>query len=206
MMPATEIEKGFATMAKRKKVLQRDPFGRELSTFEEEEDDALDARGLLRDGRSLRVPLFLKDGAPNPELTPLQRAVAETQTRKPLVTDGGTDPLAMHRPGFRVSTNPRERMAADAALTEAYEARELADREAWRSSDDYPLNDNARGTSRSQREGDSCSIDGQRGRLKMVNGALQCVADRQQDAQLVDERELAYLEYENWSANAWRNP
>jgi hypothetical protein len=48
-------------MAKRKKVTQRDPFGREQSTYEEENEDALDANGIVKDGHTVRVPMFMRD-------------------------------------------------------------------------------------------------------------------------------------------------
>jgi hypothetical protein len=44
---------------KRKKITQRDPYGREQSTFKQEEDDGsgpFDSRtGALKDGRSVQV-------------------------------------------------------------------------------------------------------------------------------------------------------
>ncbi len=91
-------------MAKRRKVTQRDPFGHLESEFEEEQDDAspFDER-LLKDGRSARVPLYMRDG-----VTPLQRAVMDSKQRTVITTSnpsmvvdafGGTAGLS--RPGFR---------------------------------------------------------------------------------------------------------
>jgi hypothetical protein len=60
-------------MAKRRKTIQRDPFGREVSTYEEEEEED----GVLKDGQSLRVSLLMMDGSPNPKLDATQRAVAK---------------------------------------------------------------------------------------------------------------------------------
>ena len=185
-------------MAKRRKTIQRDPFGREVSTYEEEEED-----GVLQDGHSLRAPLYLMDGKPNPQLDPTQRAVAkEARTGKLLVSDGTDHALNLHKPGFRYSTDAGERTAADAALTEAYEARELADREAWRSNDmgDHPLISKIRGTVPGKQEGGRCSIDGKPGRLQMVNGKLECIADGRQDAV-----EDAYREYDRQQSEAWRS-
>ena len=55
---------------KRKTITQRDPFGREQSTFEEEDDDGsgpFDSRtGLLKDGRSVRVSMMMRDAVPPP--------------------------------------------------------------------------------------------------------------------------------------------
>ena len=55
---------------KRKKITQRDPFGRELSSYEEEQDDGsgpFDSRtGALKDGRSVRVSMMMRDAVPPP--------------------------------------------------------------------------------------------------------------------------------------------
>jgi hypothetical protein len=178
-------------MSTRRKFIKRDPQGRELSTEEEKED------GVLKDGQSLRVPMWAMDS--------VQRAVGkEAPTSKLLVDDGTGNSLNLHKPGFRYSTNAAERAAADVALTEAYEARELADREDYRSHDDHPLNQNTRGLSPSRKEGDRCSIDGQRGRLQLVNGALQCLPDHSNAQTVTDERALAYAEYDREAENAWR--
>jgi hypothetical protein len=164
-------------MARTRKVVQRDPFGRLESTYEEEESN-----DILRDGETLRVPLYLKDGSPNLELTPLQRLVATSQN-KLLVSDGTDDPLALNRPGFRYSTDAAQRADAASRLAEAYEAKELADAEAWRSHDDHLLNTSVRSLSRDKKEGD------------------RCVPDQQQDAQSVGD---AYAEYDLYMQNAWR--
>jgi hypothetical protein len=172
-------------MSKRSKTIQRDPQGRELSSYEEVEDD-----DVLKDGQSIRVPLMLMDGSPNPKLDATQRAVGKDAPTNKLLVDDGTNNT--HKPGFRYSTDAGERIAADAALTEAYEAREHADREAWRSSDDHPLN--TKGTShpkqqpesedepRGQQAGDTCSVNGS-------------------DAQSVED---AYRLYDEQQQNAWR--
>ena len=187
-------------MAKRK-VTQRGPLGNLQSTYEEEaEEDAV-----LKDGETLRVPMWLMDGSPNPALSPLQQAVAASQN-KLLVSDGSNDPLAMHRPGFRYSTDPAERAAADAALAEAYAARELADANAWQTSDDHPINTQGRGLSPGKKEGGSCSIDGQRGTLVREGDRLVCVPDKARDARSVtDAREEAYRLYDEEQQHAWQS-
>src|SRR5262245_38510960 len=91
----------ISTMTKRKKVLQRDPRGFELSTYEEEgeEDDEI-----LKDGQSIRVPMYLMDGSVNPALDATQRAVGKgAQVSKLLVDDGTGNSLNLHKPGFRYS-------------------------------------------------------------------------------------------------------
>jgi hypothetical protein len=167
-------------MAKRKKVIQhRDPLGR---TYEEEEPDD----SILQDGQTLRVSMFLRDGSPNPLLSEVQRAVAATQTRKLLVDDGTGNSLNLHKPGFRVSANPAERAAADAALTAAYDEVEARDASAWRTDTDtgsHPLLVNKRGLS---------------------PGKLECVADSQDAQSVEDAREAAYRLYDEEQQNAWR--
>jgi hypothetical protein len=121
-------------MARRKRTgLQRGPLGQLQSEFteEEEQDD-----GIVADGARVRVRLDMMDS--------VQKAVAQ-HAGKPLVTDGTDNPLALHKPGFRLTADMAQRQTADAALAQAYEARDLADREAWRSNNDHPLNTNARG-------------------------------------------------------------
>ena len=99
-------------MTKRRKTVQRDPFGRELSTHEEEEEDAI-----LKDGQSVRVALYMKDGAINPNLTPTQRAKAVTHAEDAIARKFGlSDGLALHRPGYRRCTDS----AALARTRQAY--------------------------------------------------------------------------------------
>jgi hypothetical protein len=64
-------------MANRRRTIQRDPLGRVQSEYEEENEENEDA--ILRDGQSLRVPLYLKDGSVNPNLLPHQQAKAAAQ-------------------------------------------------------------------------------------------------------------------------------
>jgi hypothetical protein len=57
----------------------------------DDEDDRI-----LKDGERLRVSMTMRDS-----LSPLQRSVADSTNNR--ITDGRTtDPLALHRPGFRV--------------------------------------------------------------------------------------------------------
>src|SRR6516162_11337923 len=102
-------------MAKRKTVTQRDPLGKLQSIYEEEEEQD---DGIVADGARVRVPMWAMDA--------LQRDVAQ-HAGKPLVTDGTGNPLALHRPGFRYSTDMAQRQAADAALAQAYQEVEQRD-------------------------------------------------------------------------------
>ncbi len=124
-----------------------DRRGRELT-----EAQALDHRGILKDGITQRVRLTMRDGKPNPALTDLQRSVASRH-----VTDA-TGSSSFNRPGFRVTT--------DAALRDAREA-------AYRDYDDALVNSTYKTPpgfggdpritgqgehgQRGQREGDACT-------------------------------------------------
>jgi hypothetical protein len=83
--------------------------------------DALDERGLLRDGRRVRVPMQAMDS--------LSRAVAEHYAADSNVVFGdGSDPLARHKPGSRRTT---DQAALDAkAQAFADSVAEMCD--AWR--------------------------------------------------------------------------
>ena len=57
------------------------------------DDDPFDERGVLRDGKTYRTPMYMMDS--------LQRAIATSGAR---ITDGaGKGGLALNRPSFRVS-------------------------------------------------------------------------------------------------------
>jgi hypothetical protein len=86
---------------------------------------------VLRDGARLRVPMFMRDGAINPNLTPTQRAKA--LHNQPLVTDGSGNPMAMHKPGFRYWSDARQRAINDGIKNEAYQQVDKEAANAWRS-------------------------------------------------------------------------
>lgn len=107
-------------MARRRKFDPEEMDPEELEELEEE-----DSRGILRDGQSVRVPLYMRDGSINPSLTPTQRAkaqhdqqTADAQARK----FGLQDALQLHRPGFRYNTDA----AARTRIAQAYEAYDAA--------------------------------------------------------------------------------
>ena len=62
-------------------------------------DDDLDERGLLRDGRRIRVPMMMRDSADG--LTDLQRSVRDHFAPARVVDAFGDSGLALHRPGSR---------------------------------------------------------------------------------------------------------
>ncbi len=55
-----------------------------------DDDDAFE-NGVLRDRARHRVPLQMRDG------------------KTPMITDGTEDPLALHRPGWRIASGGSER-------------------------------------------------------------------------------------------------
>jgi len=92
-------------MVKRKKVIQRDPRGFELSTFEEEEEDETeDGLAIIPDGGRVRVRLDMMDS--------LQKAVAQDKVNidsGPMIVDafGRGDRYSLSKPGARyLSANP----------------------------------------------------------------------------------------------------
>ena len=98
---------------KRKNITQRDPFGRELSGYQEEQDDGsgpYDSRsGALKHGRSVRVSMMTRDAVPPPspgalvmyDVPPQRDALVINANSSPMVVDafGGTEGL--NRPGAR---------------------------------------------------------------------------------------------------------
>jgi hypothetical protein len=84
------------------------------------DDDDYDERGVLKDGRKIRVSLMMRDG-----MSPLQRAVAQHSVAMRL-HDGFGGPVG-HKPGYVFSTDAslndakeRAYAAYDAELCEAY--------------------------------------------------------------------------------------
>jgi hypothetical protein len=66
------------------------------------DDDLFDERGLLRDGRRIRVPMMLRDSADG--LTDLQRSVRDHFAPARVVDSFGNDGLALCKPGARYLT------------------------------------------------------------------------------------------------------
>jgi hypothetical protein len=179
---------------KHKKITQRDQFGREQSTYEEEQDDGsgpYDSRtGALKDGRSVHINMMMKDGdglrLPTfPADSPFawrnemhQHFVAQDAARRSgtdasavLVTDGSDDLWALHRPGPRYLADATARNAANAELAKAYAEYDADQRERWRG-----------------------------------NNKWECVPARKTDATpVMDAVEQAYAEYDKEMAEAWRN-
>jgi hypothetical protein len=95
----------------------------------EESEEEVD--GILRDGQSVRVSLFMRDGAINPDLTPTQRgkALHQTQAEDAIARRYGLEGVGqLHKPGFRRNSDA----AALARVQQAYTDAETADANAWK--------------------------------------------------------------------------
>ena len=96
--------------------------------------------GILQPGGHFRVPMFLRDGAPNPSLTPVQRAIALTRQHDAATFDAATFDAASHRPGHRYANdaaplNDAQRLrygVFDAAKEKAYADRDRDLTNSWR--------------------------------------------------------------------------
>ena len=73
-------------------------------------DDDFDERGILKDGRSIRVSMQMRDAAMS------RSGERRQQQPPPLIIDGRTpnDPTALHRPGFRIRTGDARQSVSDA--------------------------------------------------------------------------------------------
>jgi hypothetical protein len=139
-----------------------------MTRFEDDE--------ILKDGETLTVKMYMKDGSPNPALTPVQRAIAATR-------DAMTFDAASHRPGHRYANdaaplNDAQRLrygVFDGAKEKAYSDSDRDLTEAWRGS-------KSPATGSTSHEGSACTVDG---------------AQQTMDA--------AYAEYDLRIQNSWRN-
>ena len=189
-------------MARRRRF---DPEEMDPDELEEklEAEGVLDARGLLRDGRSLRVPLYLKDGSINSHLSAVQRSIAASKTAQPTQDAvargfGLSDGLQLHRPGFRRNTSDA---AALERTRQAYADADIEASNAWK------------GSTADARAGDPCTVrgpefphdHGAQGTLQQRNGGWVCVpSNPRQDAATFDAKAAAYAEYDREMADAWR--
>ena len=162
-------------MKRNRKRIVRDPQGRELEKWQE--DTAFKPNGVLKDGYSLRVPLYMKDGSfvddgfSRAMVDSLKRSRSGTDASAVPVTDGSDDPWALHRPGPRYLADATARNAANAELAKAYAEYDADQSERWRG-----------------------------------NNKLECVPARKTDATpVMDAVEQAYAEYDKEMAEAWRN-
>jgi hypothetical protein len=165
-------------------------------------DDAndLDEHGVLRDGRSLRTPMWAMDS--------LQKGIADhaqnVQPRR--ITSADASTLGLHKPGWRIETggNVRDQLVRDGAALDRAEL--------YRLYDEAKAREYLTPTGTGEREfvgthgGDTCTIDGFRGHLRRdEDGKLKCFADARGDSTVRDERQAAYQEYQDRIQNAWRD-
>src|ERR1035437_2087917 len=110
-----------------------------MTRFEDDSDrDMID--GILQPNGHFRVPMFLRDGAPNPSLTPVQRAIALTRQHDAATFDAATFDAASHRPGHRYAIdaaplNDAQRLrygVFDTAKEKAYADRDRELTNSWR--------------------------------------------------------------------------
>lgn len=85
---------------------------------DDDDDDAFDERGILRDGKTYRTPMYMMDA--------LQRDIAMSAAH---VTDGAGGTTGLHRPGFRLGLGDA---SAGDARQQAYDAYERDLTSAWR--------------------------------------------------------------------------
>jgi hypothetical protein len=169
----------------------------------DDDDGPFDAFGILRDGRSVRVSLMMRDAA-----------MADSMQRDAARRFGLGDALALHKPGQRLQVDE----AARAHVEEVYQDEKRKLQDAWRK----PVAD-AAGEFRGAQENDVCTVreggvgEGGPGHLRMVNGRLVCVPDqRRQDSASVPRtmtadaaqkiRDEAWLASVQELENAWRGP
>jgi hypothetical protein len=195
------------------------------------EADAVDENGILKDGRSIRVPLFMADGSINPKLTFEQRLVAEhaqealrnkakadhkhalfdAAERKMAQTYGLDSAAQLHQPGFRYA--PKDAVTRD-ALVQA-RADYICDIETAYMNPPTgfgsrgPVDKTGQGT-----VGSSCTVrnlhfpdhTGERGTLQRIGGEIVCVPDDYDAYDGLSDREAAHREYHDHLVNAWRHP
>jgi hypothetical protein len=118
----------------------------------DDDDSAFDRNGLLKDGRTARFTMMMHDA------DSVGRAIAEDRARATVHDGSGGGELALHRPGYRYVGNA---VASERAKLASYDAmcRDMCD--AWRR-DAQP----SYGPYEARREGESCTIDGQPGKLE----------------------------------------
>jgi hypothetical protein len=157
-----------------------DSGGREIT-----EHDALDSNGVLRSGFSLRVPTMMRDSV------------------RPLITDGRTDdPMALHRPGFRIPVINDRRAVRDAYAR--YEADLIR---AHRLVDKRTCLDCDNGVDDDGNQCETCNGSGtvsasERGTGEGFGSGNE--GYRSEDSRSVT-REQAYRDYDQALSSAWQN-
>jgi hypothetical protein len=183
-----------------------------------DDDDVLDENGLLRDKKSLRVPMMMRDA----DLTPLQLAVRDharkddRRRQQQRIHDGSGDAYGLHRPGYRFSDQ-----FDDAEAIRAYDQMKFEQANAWRRGPQHAYEREkhdagppagAYGPMEPHRIDQPCTIDGQPGTLQPTadNKWLICKPSLRADSMSVADAEAikqqAYDEMCQRMCNAWRHP
>ena len=107
----------------------------------DDEDDAFDERGLLKDGRRMRVPMMARDS-----MSPVQREIAAdtmatgrnkllTFDNLPMVVDAwGDGGLALSRPGARYAADHAMRVRQAQLIEDAYRLHAAEESRRWQGS------------------------------------------------------------------------
>jgi hypothetical protein len=179
----------------------------------DDDDDLFDEHGLLRDGKTYRVPMSARDS-----LTPLQRAVAASQLH-----DAHGRP-AGHRPGFVFDAGSDARDA----MRELYRQHDAEEAERWRRPTKPEPIESITGVGShgftGAHEGDMCTVRGPEypkdfgspGHLWFRQGKLVCVPDEPRSdshdaapkspAEHRRNMDQIYAEYDAEQQSAWRKP
>jgi hypothetical protein len=183
-----------------------------------------DGTTILRDGRSLVVPLFMADGTINNDLTAARLALAQKALRDRVMAthdqamfDAGERRLArhfgldsaadLHRPGYRHNVNDAKTRDA---LKQSYADYETELMNAYMNPHNNentgfgsrgPVDKTGQGT-----VGQSCTVNGKSGTLQYVAGSsgLTCIPDDWTDG--LSDKQIAHEEYRRDLETAWRNP
>jgi hypothetical protein len=107
----------------------------------DDDDDAFDSNGILKDGRTFKVPTRMLDG--------YQRDIPQhfNRPRRPFITDAsGDSTFGLHRPGFRLAAGGHAgdralRDASDEEVRSAYDRYNYDITNAWRHRDEDEADD-----------------------------------------------------------------
>jgi hypothetical protein len=159
----------------------------------DDDDDAnpYDANGILKDGRSVTVPMMMRDA--------MRRDIARNAAS---LDDGRMFDASLRRPGFRHADS----RTLD-ATERAYSDYENAQTNAWRGAD---AEGGVEGALCTVKNAEYPEAFGSRGHLVRVGNKLVCTPDRRDDARrdalpVRDEREQTYAAYQSYAENAWRS-
>jgi hypothetical protein len=149
---------------------------------------ALDCHGALRNGCSMRVPTTMRDAA---------------RQALPRITDGRTDdPMALHRPGFRIPVVNDRR-----AVRDAYAKYETGLVNAYRVSDGEAQCPDCDGSGEDD-DGETCATCHGRGtvsaRERSTGEGFGNEGHRSEDSRSVT-RDQAYKDYDLALSSAWKN-